>query len=262
MNASSALRLSALDHIEYRVLRWVAPREPIHMSGEPYANKFKTKVLLGQEFLDQLRGKVVVDFGCGDGAEAVALAKHGASRVIGIDIRESILAIARARACAEGVADKCRFCTHADEPADAIISIDSFEHFAEPAVVLDKMHEMLRPGGAVYVSFGPTWYHPRGGHLFSVFPWAHVIFSENALLRWRSHLRTDGASHFAEVEGGLNQMTISRFEDILADSPFHAELLEAVPIRKLRVVHNRWTREFTTSIVRGKLVSKSNGRQP
>jgi hypothetical protein len=55
-----------------------------------------------------------------------------------------------------------------------------------------------------------------GGHLFSVFPWAHLIFSEQALIRWRSDFKSDGATRFSEVAGGLNQMTIRRFERLIA----------------------------------------------
>lgn len=75
------------------------------------------------------------------------------------------------------------------------------------------MSALLEPKGEVIASFGPTWYHPLGGHLFSVFPWAHLLFSEKALLRWRSDFKTDGATHFGEVAGGLNQMTVDRFEN-------------------------------------------------
>ncbi len=108
------------------------------------------------------------------------------------------------------------------------------------------------------ISFGPTWYHPLGGHLFSVFPWAHLLFSERALLRWRSGFRSDGATRFREVEGGLNQMTIRRFEKIVEMSPFRFVEFEAVPIRKLRLFHNRLTREFTSAIVRCRLAKRSN----
>ena len=40
-------------------------------------------------------------------------------------------------------------------------------------------------------SFGPPWYHPLGGHIFSVFPWAHLVFSEKVLLRWRKKFRPE-----------------------------------------------------------------------
>ncbi len=246
-------RDSLLDHMQYGFLKWISPGEPGCMSGDVYKYKIKIRVLLGDKVLDQLRGKVVIDFGCGEGDDAIALAKGYALRVIGLDIRESVLERARQKARQEGVDKVCHFYTSTDERADAIVSIDSFEHFSDPASVLMKMSELLKPGGAVFASFGPIWYHPLGGHLFSVFPWAHLIFSEKALIRWRSDLRSDGATRFGEVEGGLNQMTIARFERLVKQSPFVLDFLEAVPIRRLRPLHNRLTREFTTSIVRCKL---------
>ena len=59
-------------------------------------------------------------------------------------------------------------------PMLVIVSLDSFEHFAEPGDVLQTMYSLLEPGGCVFVSFGPNWYRPLGGHLFSVFPWADI----------------------------------------------------------------------------------------
>jgi len=87
-----------------------------------------------------------------------------------------------------------------------------------------------------------------------VFPWAHLLFTEEALLRWRSAFKSDGAKRFSEVAGGLNQMTIARFETLVAASGFAFGEFELIPIRKLRPVHNRRTREFTTSRVRCRLV--------
>ncbi|MDE0939908.1 MAG: hypothetical protein OSA43_08120, partial [Pirellulales bacterium] len=115
---------------------------------------------------------------------------------------------------------------------------------------------MLSPTGSVITAFGPTWYHPLGGHLVSVFPWAHLIFTERALIMWRSTVRSDGATCFREVEGGLNQMTIRRFENLIAESPFRFAEFEARPIQKLKPIACRLTREFTTAIVRCKLVPR------
>ena len=184
------------------------------------------------------------------------MAKRGARKVIGLDIQDSLLAEARRTAATEEVTNICFFSKETDALADVIISIDTFEHFDNPPLILSTMRKLLSSSGCVIIAFGPTWYHPFGGHLFSVFPWAHLIFTENALLRWRSDFKTDGAKSFSEVQGGLNQMTIRRFIRIIDNSPFKFDYFEAVPIRKLEKISNKITREFTTSYVRCKLIPK------
>jgi len=106
MNGSAQVRHapeSVLDRMQYRILKRISPGEPEYMSGEVYNGKIKVKELLGDQVFDELRGKVVIDFGCGEGEDAVALAKNCARRVIGIDIREVLLERARAKAHQEGV---------------------------------------------------------------------------------------------------------------------------------------------------------------
>lgn len=213
-------------------------------------------MLLGADLLDQLRDKVVIDFGCGDGLQAVEMAQHGARRVIGVDILDDSLQRARVHASQAGVSDRCVFVNHTEEKADAVVSLDAFEHFDNPAQILDIMYDLLKPNGFIAISFGPPWFHPYGGHLFSVFPWGHLVFSEAALIRWRADHRSDGATRFSEVEGGLNQMTIGRFERLVEASRFRIETLEPVPIRRLKPVHNALTQEFTTATVRCKLVKE------
>jgi hypothetical protein len=108
-------------------------------------------------------------------------------------------------------------------------------------------------------SSGPPWYHPLGGHLFSVFPWAHLIFSEAALIRRWEDRRPGRPSNFAEA--GLNRMTVRRFERLVRESPFEIDVLEIVPIRRLRRLHNRLTRELLTSTVRCRLRKPDTRRQ-
>jgi SAM-dependent methyltransferase len=245
-----------LTNIQCRVLRLISPGPPNVLKGCAYEGKSKLGFLMGPDFLSRIAGKVIIDFGCGEGADAVEMAGKGAKCVIGIDVRTDVLQAAREKALAAGVQDTCRFASSTKELADTIVSVDAFEHFADPAGVLAAMDTLLLPAGEVLICFGPTWYHPLGGHLFSVFPWAHLVFSEEALIRWRSAFKTDGATRFSEVAGGLNQMTIARFEKLVAASPLKFASFELVPISKLRSYHNRLTREFTTAIVRCRLVKR------
>lgn len=242
--------MGLLDELGYRLLRRVSPprvHTPIPEEHPPYVSRIKE--VIGAAGWDELRGKTIVDFGCALGAGTIEMALHGAERVIGVDIRRDCLAIARKDAEAAGVSPKCTFTERVEEPVDVVVSLDAFEHFADPAAILRVMHGMLKPNGSVLLSFGPTWYHPYGGHLFSVFPWSHVLLTERAQMKWRSEFKDDGATRIREVAGGMNQLSIGRILAIIEASEFQVEHLHLVPIRPLRWAHHRLTREVTTSVV-------------
>jgi len=187
-----------LTELQYQVLKRISPGAPTTCDGSAYRNRSKLRVLLGDELIARCVGRTVIDFGCGDGREAVELARSGARKVIGVDLREDALERARRYAADAGVASICEFSTHSPAPADIILSVDSFEHFDDVPAILRTMSDLLGTSGEVLASFGSTWYHPLGGHLFSVFPWAHLIFSEKALIRWRSDFKSDAQRAFAK----------------------------------------------------------------
>jgi SAM-dependent methyltransferase len=219
---------------------------------EAYRERSKLEVLFGQDVWDEFRGKAVLDFGCGEGREAVEIALHGAARVVGIDIREDLLRKASARAVDASVDSICEFARSADGKFDIVLSLDSMEHFPEPSRELAEMADLLGPAGYVLMSFGPPWFHPLGHH-FPLFPWAHLVFTERSMMDWRARFKNDGARRFNECLGGLNQMTIGKFERLVKQSGLQFATYECVPIRQLHPLHNRLTREFTTAIIRSRL---------
>src|SRR4030095_999097 len=134
-----------------------------HCDGSAYQSRSKLEVLFGPQIWDDLDDKVVIDFGCGLGAQAIEMAERGARSVIGIDMRENVLSEARAAAERQGVADRCAFTTKTDVKADVVVSMDAFEHFDDPAEVLREMRKLINDNGCAMIVFGPTWYHPLGG---------------------------------------------------------------------------------------------------
>jgi len=250
--------------VGYRLLTTIAPTEDGlgYMDGSAYRHTGKLQALLGETFFRDIQGKTVIDFGCGPGAEAIEMAQRGARRVLGVEIRQSFLETAREHAAAAGVSDRCAFMTTPDEPADVIVSLDSFEHFDDPAGILRVMDAYLAPGGRVVATFGPPWYHPLGGHIFSVFPWAHLVFTEKALLRWRKTFRPSQTARRL-TDCGLNAMTLRRFERLVAESPFRFERYEHRPIRGHQWLTAPLIREFGTSVVTCTLVRRGTetGRQ-
>src|SRR2546430_5037413 len=141
----------------YKILRRMSMTDAHRsLDASAYLGKSKLATLLGQNIWDEIAGKVVIDFGCGEGSEAIEMAKRGARKVIGLDIQERFLDVGRGRAKTAGVSTACVFMSKTNERADVITAIDSFEHFDDPSTILATMHNLLKPTGYVLAAFGPT----------------------------------------------------------------------------------------------------------
>src|SRR5687768_11907643 len=96
--------------LAYRILKRISgDGDTGYMDGSVYIGRSKLEVLLGPQFWSDIGGKVVIDFGCGEGLQSVEMAQRGAARVIGVDTYAPVLEKARANAARFGVADRCMF---------------------------------------------------------------------------------------------------------------------------------------------------------
>ena len=70
-------------------------------------------------------------------------------------------------------------------------------------------------------------------------------------------------TRFKDIPEGLAQISIRRFLRVVKEADYDLLSFEAVPIKKLRLISNLLTREFTTSFVRCKLKprTKKEGRR-
>lgn len=212
---------------------------------------FAQKTIPG--FHGLFQDKLVLDFGCGHGWQAVAMQKAGARRVVGIDISEERLAHGRALAEREGCSDEVTFSRTLPEELqgqfDVVLSLSAFEHFADPAAELRAMRSAARTGGVVVVSFAEPWLSPHGSHMghFTSLPWVNVLFSERTVMQVRARFRDDGATRYEEVVMGLNRMTIARFERLIRASGMTVESMNLFPVKGLPLVSKvPVLREFLT----------------
>lgn len=101
------------------------------------------------------RGWYVLDAGCGTGNFSYKLAAHGC-RVVGIDISDMMLAVARAKKAGSQFPivfermDISRL-TFADNIFDAVYSLAVFEFLSEPEQAFREMFRVLRPGGRLLI---------------------------------------------------------------------------------------------------------------
>jgi len=172
-------------------------------------------------------GKQVLDIGCSGGTLCVRAAREGAAAVTGVDL--DVEHAQRFVAAAAGdVTDRVEFVATAgdlDELAgrrfDLVLSKDSMEHYPTPERFIDLIVNLVKPGGELAIGFSPLWKSPKGGHIdyMTRLPWAHLIFPEETIMAERRRFRPDDpAGSFATVQGGLNKMTLRRFEAVMAQT--------------------------------------------
>jgi SAM-dependent methyltransferase len=235
--------------------RFAGPAHADYEDNDPYTTS-KLSRLFGADVRDRLLGKVVVDFGSGRGADAVNAALNGAARVVGVEIRPQYLEKSRALAQAHHVSDRCSFLSPIDESADYsamygqcdyVVTLDTFEHFSDPAAAFEEMYHLLKPGGSLLISFGPPWMHPYGAHMrhFNKFPWLHVLFREKDVLA----VENAGATRYEETISGPNRMTVRRFEQLARSTRFRCVQLRRTPVWGLSWLAKGPTREYFTSII-------------
>ena len=126
---------------EKNVRRYLNPPE-----DTPYPLEY------GFHLLGDVRGRTVLDFGCGTGMNSLMLAHRGA-RVVGFDISESLVRIATDRLRANGLGHAARFmvCSAHDLPLpDASVDVvfgAAILHHLDLDLASREAHRVLRAGG-------------------------------------------------------------------------------------------------------------------
>lgn len=104
-----------------------------------------------------LKGKRVIDVGCGGGLLSEGMAAIGAN-VTGIDLGEKALGVAKLHLLESGLKVNYRHIAAEDmaqaEPAafDVVTCLEMLEHVPDPASIVRACAQMTKPGGTVFFS--------------------------------------------------------------------------------------------------------------
>ena len=144
----------------------------------------------GQEILRRRRrltvslipfeGRIVLDFGCGNGAQTVELA--GAQRrIVAVDIDLADLSILRSAADPAGGIYPVLYdgsdLPLPDRSVDATVCFEVLEHVPDEAVALAEIWRVLKPGGDFVLTVPNKWWiFETHGAALPLLPWNRVPF--------------------------------------------------------------------------------------
>jgi SAM-dependent methyltransferase len=103
----------------------------------------------------EARGKRVLEIGCGNGADAVMFAKHGAAYV-GVDLTDTAVDATRRHLAAEGLEGRCGLANveqlcYAKESFDIVYSFGVLHHTSSPERAVHEVWRVLKPGGVALI---------------------------------------------------------------------------------------------------------------
>jgi SAM-dependent methyltransferase len=129
-----------------------------------------------------LRGKRVVDVGCGEGITDLALVLKGEpAELVGYDLllpdSARLLEEARGEGVTESLPPQLRFEVSQptvfpapDDSFDIVLSWSAFEHIDDPRAVMAEIARVLRPDGVFLMQLWPFYHSEHGSHLWQWFP--------------------------------------------------------------------------------------------
>lgn len=222
---------SVVDHAGY--IRW----------------QFQTSPMLFAKFPRfDVRGKRVLEIGCGTGGRTAYLAALGAQRAIGIDINRAEIEVARieTKRLFPELESRLEYVVSTETGRvgelgefDVVVLIDCLEHVVSPPNMLRLARDYTRPGGCCYVSLN-GWYHAHGSH-FGMMPFVNVLFSDEEILNVQRWLvsragyvpgrfdsdppieRWEGLYDLRQRPGEyLNKITLGEMKKLVKHSPFRS----------------------------------------
>ena len=123
--------------------------KPLHEINPLRLNFIKSSV--------NIKGKKILDVGCGGGILSESLANEGAD-VTGIDRGDRVIKIAKLHAKESGIKVKYKhiniedFYKNTDERFDVITCLEMLEHVPDPNSIINTCSKLLMPGGKIYFS--------------------------------------------------------------------------------------------------------------
>jgi len=122
------------------------PMKPLHA-----LNPVRLRILKG--WIGEVKGKTILDVGCGGGIVCEPLARMGA-KVTGIDAGQENIDAAKAHAVQSGLSITYKATTAEDYKGqfDVVLALEIIEHVEDPALFVQSLIKLAKPKGLIILS--------------------------------------------------------------------------------------------------------------
>jgi SAM-dependent methyltransferase len=241
--AKCYLKLAPAYPGEYRV-----HRKPLERAWMEYNDEKNGEGFIRFFFPDlDLKGKDVLDLGCGYGGRTVHYGELGAGYVAGNEVRPEAVEEGAEFARFKNLnnvefflapAEKLPF---ADDRFDIVLSSDVFEHVENFEQSLRESLRVLKPGGTLYAVFPPFYNATGGSHLHgfvSLSPAPNLLFSSSVLRKATEEILVERGYDLEFLDPWrpsdklwcLNGVNISSFRKTLRNLAFSSISIKYAPL--------------------------------
>ena len=142
----------------------------------------------------------LLEVGCGSGYASSWLQAQR-FHVVAIDIEDRLAPSVRSNGIEFAQGDVCSGLPFPSRRFDCVYSVNAFEHFRDPLATWHEMLRVTRPGGIIYLSFGPLYFSPWGLHASRrlPMPYPQLLYSEETIQRYVNEKQAELASTYDEL---------------------------------------------------------------
>ena len=149
-----------------------------------------------RQILDKL-GKIpesVIEIGPGAGFVLKKFKEQGVKNTTALDIEDHLYAEVKSSGVELILTSANDMQLVPDKSFDLVVSWSALEHIPDPEKVFSECLRIVKPGGYIFLEFGPLYYSPWGYHHYSVlrYPYLHLLFPERLIHDYAKKVRGEG----------------------------------------------------------------------